>query len=1749
MLLSLAFTAPAQTVKTVYSFGSVAGDGSTPYGELFSGSDGYLYGTTSAGGSAGSGTAFKMTVAGVETILHHFGTATNEPKEPESAFILVNGTFYGTSVMGGLHNAGTIYSMTNAGVVANIFSFTVSGGGGNAYPDSPVLLGTDNNFYGVNNDSVFGVTPAGVETVLFTFSKSSDGLTVEGVIQGKDGNFYGTTLDGGTKGLGTVFKLTPAKVKTILHSFGTASGDGSNPTAPLIQATDGNFYGTTNETVFKITPQGALTTLYINPPTGIVGIQPRAPLFQASDGNFYGTTFDDDTNDYGAVFKITPSGVYTLLYVFGTKTNDGRSPSGGLVAGADGNLYGTTTKGGAKGLGTVFQLVYDNMLQPVSIASSNANPTFATLGDTITLTMTSNGAIQPPVVSIDGVSATVTHGSGNTWTASVPVTRGFPQGAAYFNIVTTDLAGNVALPVTAVTDSSSVNLDYLPPAFTAVTLASNNANPKVAKAGDTLTLKFTSTETIHTPTVSIAGHPAVATHSGNNWTATVSVTSAFSDGAAAISIAATDLTNNPGVATATSDGNSVTLYLSQPSFSQIAIASTNANPIYATAGDHISLSFVASTGLKTPTVSIAGQAATVVNPTGSHWVASVTVPSSIPSGLATLSIAAADLAGNVATPATATTDGSGVTIDLKAPTFAFIGIASANANPIFAKAGDAIALTFASNETILAPTVTIAGQTAIVTHLNGNSWTASVTALPGSAEGPVAFSINATDLAGNVSSPNAVTTDGSHVTLDITPPSFSAISIASTNANPHIAKADDAIVLSFTAIESIQQPIVTIDGIPATVSSGSGNSWTASVTIKSSFPEGPAVFSITATDLVGNVATPVVATTDGSNISVDLTPPTVSNISLASTNSNPRFAKPGDKITLTFTASEPISIPAVAIGGQAADVVNSSGNIWTATTTLTAAFPTGAAAFSISFGDVAGNAAPLATGQPTEGGVTLDPAPPEISPVYMEASGSLHFAKVGDNITVYFTASHAIRTPTVSINGRTAAVSNPSGNLWNAFVTVTADFEEGPATFSISATDLAGNVAPAVTTVNNGRPVTIYLTPAVLTSVTLVSSNPNPHYAKVGDTISLSFTASHPIYKPTVIIANQVVLPSNPSGNIWQASTIVMSGTPRGSAALFIRDIIDLPENVSAEVTATTDSSAVVIDTDAPVLNPSGVPLRGYLAGQNLPDLRGLLSTSDANGPVTLTQSPAAGSLLPSAGPLTVAFSGMDAAGNSAQAQITISVSPAQPDSNPVAAKGATVSGLPSGTNYAAFGAPETGAFAGKLTEGKKAIPAIFATDGGVLLQVGASLPDRPGTVITKLGQPSGDAVLATLKPGAGGIKAANSVVLLTGLAAGAPVVAAQAGTAISGLPIGVTVKKFGTLDGNGAFPFFLATLQGAGVTPVSSLALCTLTSAGHLNLLAYRGEIVGEKSISTLSTLVGSPGTLADERWRADDSTIGVRLGFNDQSQAIYHVPATAAGPADWTLDAQTGPTNIPGLQGDTIASFGLPGFGPQNFAVLVHLAPKVGDTTSTNKTAIITGRAGGEPTLLVRQADSVTADSAGAPLVGVTVKALSDPIVGYDAAVAYEFTEAGATIPANANAGIAFAEDGIHPLVLANTGGPAPGGGHWSQFSSLVLPKAQAAGPIFVGALNINQTDAIAAGNNLGLWGVDVTGSLGLLLRTGQSLQLGDQNESIKSFLALAPASGSIGAASGYDSEGNLAVLATFLSGGQSVIRIATP
>jgi uncharacterized repeat protein (TIGR03803 family) len=364
----------------------LAADGSSPSG-VIQGRDGNFYGATSNGGQFNQGTVFRITPDGAETVLYSFAGGNADGANPTGDLVQgSDGNFYGATGSGGPgecpgiepvgyngppSTCGTLFKLTPDGAEMVLHFF--SGGADGGQPTGSLVQGSDGNFYGTTSYSsgtVFAITPQGEEAVLYSFPNyTNDGSTPSSLILGSDGNFYGTTFIGGNSNYGTVFRITPAGVETVLYSF-LGGSDGELPSASLAEGSDGNFYGTTpfggssrDGTIFRITPSGEETVLYSFPGGTANGANPYTALIQGDDGSFYGTTQaggNENSNPCGggcgSLFKFTPTGNETVLYLFAASMMDGALPAGSLVQGSDGNFYGTTSDGGQFDGGTVFRI-------------------------------------------------------------------------------------------------------------------------------------------------------------------------------------------------------------------------------------------------------------------------------------------------------------------------------------------------------------------------------------------------------------------------------------------------------------------------------------------------------------------------------------------------------------------------------------------------------------------------------------------------------------------------------------------------------------------------------------------------------------------------------------------------------------------------------------------------------------------------------------------------------------------------------------------------------------------------------------------------------------------------------------------------------------------------------------------------------------------------------------------------------------------------------------------------------------------------------------------------------------------------------------------------------------------------------------------------------------------------------------------------------------------------------------------------
>jgi uncharacterized repeat protein (TIGR03803 family) len=382
ILSLLLTTSQAQTnYQQILSFGLLPQSGSSPRAQLMEGSDGWLYGTTYAGGASNVGTIFKISKNG--SGFSRIYTFTNSDLPYGGLVEASDGALCGATSGGGANHSGTVFKCSKDGSGFTLLHVFPSGQKDGTYPVCSLIKGNNGLLYGTtfsggeaNKGTVFGLNPDGsgyTNLHNFTGTTGFDGsFPWAGLYQGLDGALYGTTQTGGSNDFGIVFRINPNdSAYEILHHFSGGTNDTPRVYGSLVQGSDGLLYGTTYSggtnnlgTVFKLNTNGGSYAVLLSFTSGSDGNQPFAGLVAGSNSVLYGTTrYGGGTN--GTVFRVNTDGTgYAVLHRFSDNAGDGdgRQPLAPLLMGSDGALYGSTYYGGryatngALGDGTLFRM-------------------------------------------------------------------------------------------------------------------------------------------------------------------------------------------------------------------------------------------------------------------------------------------------------------------------------------------------------------------------------------------------------------------------------------------------------------------------------------------------------------------------------------------------------------------------------------------------------------------------------------------------------------------------------------------------------------------------------------------------------------------------------------------------------------------------------------------------------------------------------------------------------------------------------------------------------------------------------------------------------------------------------------------------------------------------------------------------------------------------------------------------------------------------------------------------------------------------------------------------------------------------------------------------------------------------------------------------------------------------------------------------------------------------------------------------
>jgi len=411
-------------------------NGLSPYGELVQTADGRLYGAAFKGGAAGNGTIFYV-VDGPDAgggakpvLIHSFSAAQSGGKSdplkntdgaiPDGLTLGADGLIYGVTQSGGTNGTGTIFKITTGGVLTTLYTFSARDADGRnidgANPSGKLLQMSDGSFYGVTRfggvagtGTVFQIGTDGSFSIVYSFAAADEVTHVNssganprvGLTLGLDGNLYGVTELGGSVAGGVAFRLTTAGEITVLHDFVrefTPTADGFRPSAALLLASDGNFYGTTiaggasgSGVVFRLASGGTYAILHhfgsINDAPALTdGRSPAAPLIELPDGILIGTTTIGYGDALGTIFAISKSGTYRTVFEFINGQIVGVGPSGGLTQGGNGTLYGLTWGTIASGDFAFVGTTYALQLRSTPTATISVSPQSVPVGQNYTVT-------------------------------------------------------------------------------------------------------------------------------------------------------------------------------------------------------------------------------------------------------------------------------------------------------------------------------------------------------------------------------------------------------------------------------------------------------------------------------------------------------------------------------------------------------------------------------------------------------------------------------------------------------------------------------------------------------------------------------------------------------------------------------------------------------------------------------------------------------------------------------------------------------------------------------------------------------------------------------------------------------------------------------------------------------------------------------------------------------------------------------------------------------------------------------------------------------------------------------------------------------------------------------------------------------------------------------------------------------------------------------------------------------------------
>ena len=839
-----------------------------------------------------------------------------------------------------------------------------------------------------------------------------------------------------------------------------------------------------------------------------------------------------------------------------------------------------------------------------------------------------------PTATIMSQNASISTINSNQFRADYTTTATDPEGDVQFEILFVDQAGNDGETVISTTNNSRVIFDRTAPTDFTVGIVTATGGNVVENAWNSTNTGLDVTVPVESDTTLKNGWIQVWTKVGNNAFEKLgdSTTIANSDVGTDKVISFTSeqveaitgfteedsiyikavMNDRPGNETVGTESSSRLLIdETPPSIISVSYESDFSDSSLATVGHVVTLTFETDVEIQTPSATISTQNAIISDLGSNRWSASYEMQEGDTEGVIPFQIdTLTDSKGNPTEGSSTTTDETEVTFDNTQPTINPVTILSNNPDTEWAKVGDTVTVTFTGEETLTSQTATIVTQSATIADLGGQVYTAKYKMTESDPEGEITFEIIVTDQVELESDPVTGTTDESLVIFDRTAPTLDLVHIESNNENNTlIAIGGNEIYLTFTPDEPLilDSIVVTISGLATNLTESDG-SYTATLTLTGSEPEGILEYTIDFKDRAGNPGIQVTATTDGSYVNHDIYPPEIDIASIASNNSDSSWAKVGDSVFVTFTASEVLDNITITIAGVASSYNELSMAQYQGYHVMDNSNDEGDIPFLITYSDLGGATGPDADTTTNNTNVQFDKTIPEFSSTRM-ATNNVYgdsLAGIGTVDTLSFTISEVHRDLSVELAG---SVKTPSqdGLNFSTTHTFTESDTEGWVTFTISMTDSAGNPSDTLTATQDGSQVRFDGTSPTLPFVTLFSNNNlDTTLCIMGDSLYLQFTSVETLRTLSVTIAGNSPDLTFASGSVYNAVYEMTGSEAEGFIPFSIFDFVDWVGNAGNTVSATTNGSSVLFDMTPPddftlgdVVSKNGIEVAGYWNASN----------------------------------------------------------------------------------------------------------------------------------------------------------------------------------------------------------------------------------------------------------------------------------------------------------------------------------------------------------------------------------------------------------------------------------------------------------------------------------------------------------------------------------------------------------------------